>query len=183
MTRRVPIARTVVARLRAQEGFGLIELLIAMVLLNVGILALVASLQSGTVALRRAGKISTASVLADTQMELYRGLKYTAIAFDQTQWNSAKTDANYTADSAYQASGSQPTTVTCSPLAAQCMPIQSVSGPDHHNYRVDTYIYYDTVTSPASRQFIKVTVVVRDAADLSHSLARETSTFDQSTGQ
>src|SRR5919202_1853405 len=93
--------RHVVERLRGEKGFGLLELLMAMVMLNVGILALVASLSSGTRALQRAGKVSTASVLADTQMELYRGLKYTAIAFDTSQWNAATSDTNYKADPAY----------------------------------------------------------------------------------
>src|ERR671932_713706 len=95
-------SRFVALRLRGEErGFGLLELLMAMVMLNVGILALVASLSSGTRALQRAGKVSTASVLADTQMELYRGLKYTAIAFDTSQWNAATSDTNYKADPAY----------------------------------------------------------------------------------
>jgi Tfp pilus assembly protein PilV len=53
------------ARLRSQEGFGLIELLMAMVMLNIGILAIVASYQTGMFALNRASKISTASALAD----------------------------------------------------------------------------------------------------------------------
>ena len=61
-----------IARLRSQEGFGLIELVISMVMLNVGILAIVAAFNSGAVALRRASEISSAAVLADKQMELYR---------------------------------------------------------------------------------------------------------------
>ena len=172
----------------------MLELLMAMVMLNVGILALVASLSSGTRALQRAGKVSTASVLADSQMELYRGLTYCAIAFDQTAWNSAKTDPNYTADPAYPGStatvasdctnpGSTaliPKLATCASGHNECMPIRTVTGPDNHRYRVDTYL---VLTTPSSgRPVIRVTVVARDAADLSHYLARETSTFDQSTG-
>jgi Tfp pilus assembly protein PilV len=38
-------------RLRGEEGFGLIELLIAMVVLNIGILALVATFQAGALAI------------------------------------------------------------------------------------------------------------------------------------
>ena len=175
-------------RLRGERGFGMLELLMAMTMLNIGILALVASLQSGTVALRRAGKVSTASVLADSQMELYRGLKYSAIAFDTTQWNTATGVSTYTADPAYYANQSPqpstPATLTCAtPISAhpECQPIQSITGPDRHRYRVDTYLVYDTPTN--GRQLIKVTVVARDADDLTHFLARETSTFDQSTGQ
>jgi type II secretory pathway pseudopilin PulG len=58
--------------LRQEAGFGLVELLMAMTILNVGILAVVAGFNSGIVALRRSGAISTGTVLADKQMELYR---------------------------------------------------------------------------------------------------------------
>lgn len=185
-------------RLRAEGGFGMLELLMAMVLLNVGILALVASLQAGSFALHRAGKVSTASVLADSQMELYRGLRYCSIAFDTSEWNTAKTDPNYTADAAYPGgsatvatsctdpgSATIPPTITCAtPVSShpECQPIRSVTGPDHHRYRVDTYLAYEKQTAPASRSYVKVTVVARDAAHLTRSLARQTSTFDQSTG-
>jgi Tfp pilus assembly protein PilV len=71
-------------RLRQEAGFGLIELLMAMVILNIGILVVVAAFNSGIVTLRRSGMISNASVLADKQMELYRSLTYGAIALDPT---------------------------------------------------------------------------------------------------
>ena len=73
---------TGVKSLRSQEGFGLIELLISMMMLNIGILAIVAAFNSGAIALKSAGEISTASVVADKQMELYRALQYTEIALD-----------------------------------------------------------------------------------------------------
>ena len=69
-------------RLRSQEGFGLIELLMAMVMLNIGILAIVAAFNSGAVTLNRASRISTAAALADQQMELYRAIPYASIALD-----------------------------------------------------------------------------------------------------
>lgn len=48
--------RTVVRkRLRQEAGFGLLELLMAMTILNIGILAVVGAFNSGAVALRRAG--------------------------------------------------------------------------------------------------------------------------------
>ena len=71
-------------RLRSEAGFGLIELLMAMVMLNIGILAIVAAFNSGMFALKRASKISTASAIADSQMELYRAITYSAIALDAT---------------------------------------------------------------------------------------------------
>ena len=43
-------------RLRSEQGFGLIELLMAMVMLNIGILAVVAAFNSGIFALNRASR-------------------------------------------------------------------------------------------------------------------------------
>ena len=84
-------------RLRSDEaGFGLIELILALVLLNVGILATVAALNSGAVALQRASKIATASALADVQMESYRGLRWEAITLLESL--TSATDATYAND-------------------------------------------------------------------------------------
>ena len=74
----------------------------AMVMLNIGILAIVAAFNSGTVALNRASKISTASALADSQMELYRAITYNSIALDATSLGSV--DNTYKCDSALGAS-------------------------------------------------------------------------------
>jgi Tfp pilus assembly protein PilV len=172
------------ARLRSQEGFGLIELLMAMVMLNIGILAVVAAYQTGMFALNRASKISTASALADQQMELYRAIKYDAIALDSSSLGSV--DNTYMCDSALGSScpnsTSGETTTTCSsPIPNQCAPSRTVTGADRKPYRVDTYI---TLTTPTSARALKVvTVVVRDGQKLSaRPLARLSSTFDQSTG-
>jgi Tfp pilus assembly protein PilV len=173
------------ARLRSQEGFGLIELLMAMVMLNIGILAVVAAYQTGMFALNRASKISTASALADQQMELFRAIKYDAIALDSSSL--ASVDNTYTCDSALGSScpnsTSGETTTTCSgsPLPNQCLPSRSVTGADRKPYRVDTYVM---LTTPSSARSLKVvTVVVRDGQKLSaRPLARLSSTFDQSTG-
>ena len=85
-------------KLRSQEGFGLIELLVSMMMLNIGILAIVAAFNSGAIALKSAGEVSTASVLGDKQMELYRALKYTEIALDTTAVGTANGDTNYQCD-------------------------------------------------------------------------------------
>jgi type II secretory pathway pseudopilin PulG len=67
------------ARARDEEGFGLIELVFAMMMLNIGILALVAAFNSGAVALRQAAATSNATAVADKAMEVYRDLKNDAI--------------------------------------------------------------------------------------------------------
>jgi type II secretory pathway pseudopilin PulG len=172
-------------RLRSESGFGLIELLMAMVILNIGILAIVAAFNSSMFALNRASKISTASALADSQMELYRALTYSAIALDSTSLSGV--DNTYKCDSALGAScpnvtsGEVTTTCSGSPLPNQCLPSRTTTGADRKNYRVDTYI---TTTTPTNGRAEKlVTVVVRDGRSLSaRPLARVASTFDQSTG-
>ena len=181
------------ARLRNQAGFGLIELLMAMTMLNIGILALVAAFNAGAVALRRADLVSNASTLADTQMEMFRGLKYTSIVQDTTEWNSAVADASWTADSVYQNNMKAPITApkalvgtvtggVCvgTPAPASCDPSRIVTGADNRSYRIDTYLYYDQPTG--GQQLKVVTVVVRNAALTGRSLARLTSTFDATTG-
>jgi Tfp pilus assembly protein PilV len=133
----------VIARLRSQEGFGLIELVISMVMLNVGILAIVAAFNSGALALRRASEVSSASVLADKQMELYRALKYAEIALDSTAVTIANTDTNYRCETANKidpagvCGGANQQTqqlTTCSTMTPQCNPRQTVSGPDKRSY-------------------------------------------------
>ena len=156
-------------RLRAEQGFGLIELLMAMVMLNIGILAVVAAFNSGIFALNRASRITTASALADPQMELYRALKYPAIALDTTTL--AGVDNTYKCDSALgvscpnSTSGEITTTCSGSPLPNECLPSRSVTGADRKPYRVDTYI---TSSTPTGGRALKiVTVVVRDGSKLS----------------
>ena len=66
-------------RAREEKAFGLIELVIAMVMLNIGILALVATFQSGALAIGRSSYASNASAVADKTMEVYRALENKAI--------------------------------------------------------------------------------------------------------
>lgn len=66
-------------RAREEKAFGLIELVIAMVMLNVGILALVATFQSGALAIGRSAYASNATAVADKTMEVYRALENKAI--------------------------------------------------------------------------------------------------------
>jgi len=174
-------------RLRSEEGFGLIELLVAMVMLNVGFLALVAAFQSGAVALKRASKISTASTLADAQMELYRALPYNQLVLDTTAVGA--TDTVYKCDVSLGSSCPNATTslitATCAaPIADNCKPTRIVNGPDQYAYRIDSYIVaYTPATGGAitAREERKISVVVRDATQPSKVLAREISTYDKST--
>ena len=172
-------------RLRSEQGFGLIELLMAMVMLNIGILAVVAAFNSGIFTINRASKITTASALADQQMERYRALTYAAIALDST--SCLGVDNTYKCDSALGGScptrplASSPPPAAARPCPNECLPSRSVTGADRKHYRVDTYI---TSSTPTGGRALKVvTVVVRDAGHLAaRPLYRAASTFDQSTG-
>jgi prepilin-type N-terminal cleavage/methylation domain-containing protein len=173
----------VIRRLRRQDGFGLIELLVALIVLSAGLLAMLAVFTSGTVSLRRAGRIATANALADQQLELYRAITYSSIGLDSTSVNA--TDSTYRADSALGGSIGNDIVVTCTGVPNQCNPSRTATGPDSHSYRIDTYIVWKTPTAGgnAGRSVKLVTVVVRDSSNLSgRALARVASSFDQSTG-
>jgi len=176
-------------RARDESGFGLLELLMAMVMLNVGVLAIVAAFSSGNAALARASRISTAAALADKQIEIYRGQDYDNILFTTSEWNAAVADSTYTGDSVYQQNMASPQTpkalvgtVTTCPTgvpAAACDPSFTTTGADHRSYRVDTYLYFDTPTF--GNQLKTVTVVVRNGLN-NRVYSRVSSTFDPSTG-
>jgi type II secretory pathway pseudopilin PulG len=177
-----------VRRLRSEQGFGLIELVISMTMLNIGILAIVAAFQSGAIALKNAGEVSTGSVLADKQMELYRALKYTEIALDANAVQTANGDTTYQCDPANKidptgaCGGTNLQTQqqkSCPTMTPQCNPRQTVTGPDQRQYRVDTYVV--SQTPPTGRTVKLVTIVVRRGFDL-RTLARVSSSFDESSG-
>ena len=175
-------------RAREEAGFGLVELLIAMTILAVGILAIVAGFSSGMLALQRASMTSTASALADSQMELYRGIRYDFISLDTTAVDAA--DATWRNDPAYpSADPTRLVSYPCSlpPLPNECNPSRIATGADNRTYRIDTYVVraspaVDAAGDPVGRDVKQVTVVVRDASDTSKTYAREVSTFDRSTG-
>jgi type II secretory pathway pseudopilin PulG len=177
------------ARVRDESGFGLLELVMAMVMLNIGVLAIVAAFSSGNAALARASRVSTAAALANKQMESYRGLIYDNILFTTTEWNAAIADSSYKADTVYTANMQSPVspkalvpTVTNCPTnvpSTSCDPSYTTTGADHRSYRVDTYLYYDQPGGGA--QLKSITVVVRSSTDTARSYARVSSTFDSST--
>ena len=63
------------ARLAEEKGFGLIELVIAIFMLNVGILALMGAFNAGALALRNSAATSNGTAVADKVMEVYRDMK------------------------------------------------------------------------------------------------------------
>lgn len=167
----------------------LIELMIAMIILTVGILALVAAYSSGYVALKRATRVSSGTLIADSQMERFRALQFANIQLN-TSCGSCSTDSTYTGDATYSSS----TQVTgCATTDVSCIPTQNVTGPDGRSYRLDTYVNWgcatpsDTLTttpavscSSGQAPVRVVTVVVRKTSG--GVWAREQSSFTSLTG-
>lgn len=179
----------------------MIELIVAMVIMNVALLAILAGFSSGAVATGRASKIGTATVIANQQMELYRAALYDPIGLDTASTpmtGSYVTDTSCVTGGATTCSNAAPTsgwscTATSGSTSVSalysanginpCTPSRTVTGPDGRSYRVDTYIR--AVVATATQRATKiVTVIVRDgSATSARALARAASTFDCSTGQ
>jgi len=85
-------------RIRDESGFGLLELLIAMVVLNVGLFAVIGVFNGATVAIARASKVSSATAVADKQMEIYRSLMNCAIWLDPASFPTKGAGSTYEAD-------------------------------------------------------------------------------------
>jgi type II secretory pathway pseudopilin PulG len=181
---------------RDEAGFGLMELVIALVFLSVALMTLVSSFGSAAIATKRAGAISTAGVIADSQMERYRAMTYDWIGLD----TGVATDGTYTADVACVGvgCGNIPPSVTGGAAACRsggvvvtntgfgpnCLPTQTITGPDGRAYRLDSYvtaIQTVPVGGGNQRSTKLVVVVVRDTAAGNRVLAREESDFDYCT--
>jgi Tfp pilus assembly protein PilV len=195
---------------RDEAGFGLIELLIAMVVLQVALLALVGAFGAGSFALGRASKINTAAVLADQQMELYRAMPYDAIGLDTA---GAPTTGTYIGDTTICPASQNPVCGNTGPVnntnnsAWSCTAASGVTSvstyfsanginpctahrlvnsastpasPDSRTYYVDTYIKYGTLIA-GQRPAKQVSVAVREGTT-SKQLALVVSTFDCATG-
>jgi type II secretory pathway pseudopilin PulG len=76
----------------------MLELLIAMVVLNVGLFALVGAFNASTVTIRRASFVAAATAVADKQMEIYRSLQNCAIWLDPTTFPAANVTSAYKSD-------------------------------------------------------------------------------------
>lgn len=167
-------------RIRKDEaGIGIVELVIAVAVMNVAIMAMFAMFQAGNLGLLRAARSSNASIVAEKQMELYRGMLYANIRLNDSLVIGA--DSIHTAAAEWGSAAAQKTSSACSSSSVECQPVQaSVNGPDARTYRVDTYIVDMPVTG--GRTGKQVTVSARLASDPSRVLAKLTSNFDLATG-
>lgn len=164
-----------------EAGIGIVEVLIAIMIINIAIMAMFAMFQAGGLSILRAARTSNASVVAEKQMELYRGLLYAEIRLNLADTLVAAVDPVHTAAPEWVSAVSQKTSASCLSTNTECKPVQtSVTGPDGRAYRVDTYIVDAPVTS--GRTGKQVTVNVYLGADTSKVLAQLSSNFDLATG-
>jgi Tfp pilus assembly protein PilV len=150
--------KTLLARLRSSGGFGLIELLVAMVVMMIAVLALVAALSSSHVSVVRASRISTAAAVASAELETFRAVKYTDAAFTVGTTTANKQGAD---------GRMYPTTTT---VADVCSDGSVPTGTP-------------LACSGDGRPLKSVTVIVRDPTTTTRVLVRESSAFDEATGQ
>jgi type II secretory pathway pseudopilin PulG len=164
---------------------GLVELLAAMAVLTIALLALLAGYGSAFTSLRLASQKTTASELANSQMELYRALPYGSIGLDDATVSTIGDDTSPSYNALYSEDGAlagaidtsgvqapsgtvnDVTLANCSSVApAQaCAPVQTVTGNDHHSYQIESYVVdlqAASTTTGVSWTERVVTVVVRN---------------------
>jgi type II secretory pathway pseudopilin PulG len=175
--------------LKGEEGQGLIELLAAMIVLSIALMALMAGYDSAFLSLHKSAQKTIASTLANQQLELYNALSYSKIGLDATTLAGIQTpggsyDATYVADEASldnTANDADVTIVGCG-STANCLPIQTVTGSDGRSYRLETFVRDITNTSVSNISWTtrEVTVIVRDpSATGSPEILRLTTAFDR----
>jgi Tfp pilus assembly protein PilV len=150
-------------RLRNEEGFLLIELIAAVVILSVALLALLGAYDEAWFSLRSGAKDSSAGMIANNQLELYASLQYSSIGLDATTLTSTKaSDTTYASDEAALPGTGTDATISGCGGSAQCLPVQTVTGADGKSYRLETFIR--TIPNPAASAWKEkvVTVIVRD---------------------
>lgn len=105
----------------------MVELLAAITVLAVGLMAVFAMYQTGLMQIRRASTITTAAALGDIEMEKYRAIKYESLGLDNADL--AAVDATYTGDSAYRGDTAPSTTLTAGmTVDGTSMAVASASG-------------------------------------------------------
>jgi hypothetical protein len=175
--------------LKCEEGQGLIELLAAMMVLSIALMALMAGYDSAFLSLHKSAQKTIASTLANQQLELYNALSYSKIGLDATTLAGIQTpgvsyDATYVADEASldNTANDADVTVTNCGSTANCLPIQSVTGTDGRRYRLETFVRDITNTSVSNISWTtrEVTVIVRDPSTTgSPEILRLTTAFDR----
>jgi type II secretory pathway pseudopilin PulG len=138
------IVRRLQARLRQEDGMGLIELLAALAMLTIAMTALLSAFTSSVVSLKRTGVEGTALTVADRQMETYRTLPFSCVKL-----NSGTAPSGCPTFSGYP-----------NPYSADQTP-SSTDTPDNRTYTVHTDVAF---TDSPTNNHEQVTVTVKDSA-------------------
>lgn len=155
-------------RLQDESGFGVIEFVIAVMVITVALLAIAAGFEAGVISIRAAAKQTVAAKLADAQVERYAALAYTSIGLDSTTLTNTVNSGSQTYDATYVsdkaalnavASGTDVSFSGCG-TAAACLPVQTVTGTDNKSYKLETFIR--DVVSFGTWSERMVTVIVRN---------------------
>lgn len=171
-----PPLRQLLRRVHRQEGFGLIEMMIALTMLAIASVSLTGVFVTGHITLRRATQSDSAAVIADRLLERFRAEKWDDIALNASLVAGA--DSVYTGDSAYsgglgqitydptnpdQSLNGAPNATSCNddPVPIACNPSREIPysdssfsevAPDGRKYRVDTYITWGCPNSGSSSE-------------------------------
>jgi type II secretory pathway pseudopilin PulG len=190
-------------RLRDEGGFLMIEVTAAMAILSIALMALMAGYDSAFISLHKSSQKATAATLANQQLELYRSLTYTSIGLDKTTTdnvgdaNNAAYDALYATDPLLDGDvvpdPSDPSGTITLPsgtvnevevagcgTTANCLPIQTVTGPDNRSYRIETFIRDRPNNTAITWPERVITVIIQDAGVSTFpELMRVETAFDQ----
>lgn len=165
-----------------EHGQGMIEMIMAVVLITVALLALMASYDGAFVSLHKSARTNAAAQLADNQIELYSSLYALSTADPSAQigLSSSLLTTAQTSDTYYHtdesslipSGGTDYTNPSCTTTTAQCKPVQTVTGSDGKSYRMETFTRNvtqaltctTTTTVPCSSSTSQrvVTVIIRD---------------------
>ena len=153
------------SRAHSEDGFLMVELVAAVVIITVALLALIGAYSLGYFAINSSGQTTQAGLLANNQLELYAAIPYASIGLDATTLASVKSSDTYysTDETALPGSGSDVTISSCG-ASAQCLPVQTITGGDHRTYKLETFIRMiaNPSVSGSSRTEKIITVLVRN---------------------
>ena len=148
---------------RSEGGFLTIELMAAIVVITIAVLALMAAYSQSFSSINSSAKTSAAGQLAENQLELYASLPYASVALDSATLATTKSsDSTYSTDeSGLTGTGSDATISNCG-SSAQCSPVQNLTGSNGKSYKVETFIRLVANPSVTTWSEKVVTVIVRD---------------------
>jgi len=177
-------------RARAEDGFGLIELLISLIILSVAISGLFLVFSSASLSIARAGQSGTATVIVDRVLEYYRRTPWanirllkasltgapalyasqctncpvgaSSVDVDEDAASAPYNDANNTATCNLGSTSQDADEDTTAPIT-KCEAVHAVTGADGNPYLVYTYMRYGyfTGTTNVDTSTKVVTIIVR----------------------